>query len=309
MDTKGSIRQVSVDVKEIVDRCLQFGWTRSPALWGVCACAVEHAHNNATVTSAAVINPEGRDATCHVCAEPPRENKVRGRLPLDYVFPRGSWGLIGDNVWVRTYEDDALFVELESFLQGRRRLRSALSFASDSFRLVSNRNAGEPRTFATKKTTSWDTRMEMLGWVIDTVAMKISASQEKAANLRAMLMEWPVKIWVATRSLLAKLLHCEVGRPGKFFVRRILNYLGLTPLRAGERAGTGFVVGGKYRRGYVRLGREFHEHLAFWRKMMDMATWSDGMTRSEAPVSLSYLKAPSRTHVSDASGDGMVGFC
>ncbi|CAB1102718.1 unnamed protein product [Ectocarpus sp. CCAP 1310/34] len=320
-----STSKVSVDVKEspkfsyvfedlvIVDRCLQFGWTSSPALWGVCASAVEHAHNNTTVTSA-VITSEGRDATSHVCVEPRRENEVRGRLPPEYVFPRDSGGMIRNNFWVRTYVDDALFVELESFLEGRRCLRATRSFASDSFRLFGTRNSGEPPLFAREKTTSWDTRMEMLGWVIDTVALTISVSQEKVAKMRAMLAEWPVERRVATvtevRSLLGKLLHlCEVVRPGKFFVRRILNQLGLPPMKAGGDAGTGVMVGGKHRRGRVRLGREFHEDLAFWRKVMAMATGPDGIVKLEAPLLCSFLQAPSRTLVSDASGDGMGGFC
>ena len=59
-DTKAAFRQVSTDIEKaptfsyvfdefvIVDRCLQFGWTSSPALWGVCATAVDHAHNHTT---------------------------------------------------------------------------------------------------------------------------------------------------------------------------------------------------------------------------------------------------------------------
>lgn len=107
---------------------------------------------------------------------------------------------------------------------------------------------------------------------------------------------------------MGKLLHlCEVVRPGKFFVRGILNQLGLAPLKAGEDAGTThFVVGGKYRRGCVC--REFHEDLVFWRKVVAMATRSDGITRLEAPLLRSFSHGPSRTLVSDASADGIGGF-
>ena len=59
------------------------------------------------------------------------------------------------------------------------------------------------------------------------------------AQLQALLAEWPTDRRVATvkevQSLLGKLLQlCEVVMPGKFFVRRILNQLGLAPLKAGE---------------------------------------------------------------------------
>lgn len=63
--------------------------------------------------------------------------------------------------------------------------------------------------------------------------------------------------------------HCERGavvtgkvaalvrsgkRPGKFFALRILNRLGLPPVKAGEDTGTGFVVGGNHKRGCVIVG-------------------------------------------------------
>ena len=152
----------------IIDRCLQFGWTSSPSLWGVCVAVVEHAHNNTTFTNA-VVTPEGREATSHVQVVPPRENEVRGRLPPDCVFPPGFGGMLRHKFWVQTYVDDALFVELEGFLKGKRCLRATRSFASESFRLFDCRNKGEPPLFAREKTTSWDTRMKILGWTIDTV--------------------------------------------------------------------------------------------------------------------------------------------
>ena len=97
MDTKRVFRQDFVEAKKsptfsyvfgdfvIIDRGLQFGWTSSRSLWGVCATAAEHAHNNTTFTNA-VVTPEGREATSHVQVVPPRENEVRGRLPPDCVF-------------------------------------------------------------------------------------------------------------------------------------------------------------------------------------------------------------------------------
>lgn len=109
--------------------------------------------------------------------------------------------------------------------------------------------------------------MEMLGWIIYTVAMTVPVMQEKVTQLRVLLTEWPAdrrgasgtEVW----SLLGKLLYlCEAVRPGKFCVRRILNQLGLAPLKAGE--GNGFGVGRKQRRGYIDLGREFRDNLAFW---------------------------------------------
>ena len=155
--------------------------------------------------------------------------------------------------------------------------------------------------------------MIMLGWLIDTVAMTIAVPQEKIMRLRALLDEWPGSRREASvkevRALLGKLLHLsEVVRSGKFFVRRILNQLGLEPLKAGD-ADNRFGVGGRRRRGVVHLTHEFHADLDFWRLIMEMATGDDGITRLESPLFACFLQPPTRTLLSDACGDAMGGFC
>lgn len=237
VDTKGAFRHVSVNVNQsptfgcvfggvaIVDRLLlQFGWTSSPSFWGVCAAAVEHSHNRTTFRNA-VVTAEGRAATSHAERVPPREEEVRATLPSIYAFPTGFGGGLQDPFFVSTFVDDALFAEVEMrCLGGRRCLRATRSFVLDSFRWFGNRNAGEPPLFAPEKKTSWDTRMLMLGWLIDTMAMTISVPQEeKFVQLQDMLDQWPASRRTATvneaRSLLGKLLHLsEVVRPGEFFI-------------------------------------------------------------------------------------------
>ena len=223
MDTKSAFRQVSVEAKKsptfsyvfgdfvLIDRCPQFGWKSSPLLWGVFAAAVEHAHNNTTLKNA-VVTSKGREATSNVQVVPPRENEVRGRLPPDCFFPPGFGGMLCHTFCVRPYVNDALFVELESFLMGWRCLGATLLFASDGFRLVGCRNTGEPPLFAREETMSWDTRMGMLRWTIDTLSMTIPVTQENVAQLRALLAEWPTDRGVATiketRSLLGSFCTC-----------------------------------------------------------------------------------------------------
>lgn len=300
----------------IVDRCLQFGWTSSPALWGVCADAVEHAHNTTTMDNA-VITPEGRAATQHVRLEPPRPGEEQARLPPGCKFPPGQGGGIRDEFFARTFVDDALFVEAETHLDrhlaGRRCIKASQSYASDCHRVLGSRVSGEPPLLSRDKITSWDTRMDMLGWTIDTKAMTISVPQEKIAKLRALLQEWPSDRERASvkevRSLLGKLLHLsEVVRPGRFFVRRILNQLGLAPMAAGDNR-KGKFVESKQNRRLVRLSREFHDDLAFWNLILDMSTGTDGVTRLEFPLFCRFLQPPSRILVSDASGDSMGGYC
>ena len=66
--------------------------------------------------------------------------------------------------------------------------------------------------------------------------MTISLTKAKVAKLTGILLKWPRSRRYAleseVRELLGKLLYAsEVVRPGKFFVRRMLNQLGLPPVK------------------------------------------------------------------------------
>ena len=324
-DLKSAYRQICVDIEKaptfaslfrnvvIIDRCLQFGWTSSPSFWGVCAAAMQHAHTRTNIRNA-LITAEGRQATSHVRVEPPREGEVQAELPPDDVYPPGVGGRMSDMFWAETFVDDAIVVEVESPLEGRRCLRASRSYASDCFRGLGSRQAREPPLFSREKTTSWDTRMDVLGWTLDTKAMTNAVPHEKIARLREMLEQWPVERQAASvqevQSLLGKLLHCcKVVRPGKCFIQRVINYLGLPPLKSGELGRTDIVGEGRRHRKWVKLGPEFHNNLSFWRLILDMATGSDGVTRFEFPLNCCFLQPPSRLLMSDASGGGMGGYC
>lgn len=323
-DFKSAFRQIYVECSKspsfgyvwgtnvIIDQCLQFGWTSSPALWGVGAAAVEKAHNNTTIDSA-VITPEGRAATSHVRVEPPKLGERQVRLPPDCQFPRDEGVGMHDPFCNRTFVDDALFVEPE-IDGGKRCIIASQSYASDCYRALGSRASGEPPLLSRDKITSWDTRMEMLGWVIDTQAMTISVPQDKIAKLRGLLQEWPVDRKTASvkdiQSLLGKLLHVsEVVRCGRFFIRRVLNQLGLAPLTAGVGSSQSHALGARQNQRVVRLSREFHADIAFWTLILDMSTGPDGVTRLESPLFCRFLQPPSRILVSDASGDSMGGYC
>jgi len=149
--------------------------------------------------------------------------------------------------------------------------------------------------------------------MIDTKAMTVAVPHEKIVRLRKMLELWPADRRTASvkevQSLVGKLLHlCEVVRPGKFFLRRILNYLGLPPLKSMTVRGD-VENQSRQRRKMITLGPEFHDDLAFWRLILDMNTGMDGVTRLEAPLHCCFLQPPSRILVSDASGHAMGGYC
>ena len=130
--------------------------------------------------------------------------------------------------------------------------------------------------------SSLSTSLDVLGWTIDTVAMVICLSV-KLLQLRILLEAWPPSRTVASeyelRSFMGKLSHVsEVVRPGKIFVRRIINQLGMSPVRPwDERFGvSGAGKGRRKLRACVRLGPEFHDDISFWRMVVHRALRPEG---------------------------------
>ena len=189
-------------------------------------------------------------------------------------------------------------------------LLASASLASDHFRLFGNRRETDPPLLAARKVTSWDTKLEVLGWEIDTVGMTITLPPAKLVQLRDLLRQWPndrvSASEVELRSLTGKLLHvCEVVRPGKFFVRRMLNQLGLS---ASKPWRDNLKMRRPSRRTTLMLTPEFHSDVTFWRLLVGGAL-QNRMGALHAPLYSFFLQPPVRTLWSDASGDAMGGYC
>jgi len=149
------------------------------------------------------------------------------------------------------------------------------------------------------------TKLVVLGWEIDTVAMTIAAPVAKLADTFDMLRQWPAERGTASekdvRKLIGKLLHlCTVVRIGRFFVRRMLLLLGLAPEESHK-----FGKGSGARQ--ITLGVEFHADLAFWRMLIEGEL---GSARGKfcAPLIRSFPQPPAYMLWSDASGDAMGGW-
>ena len=149
-------------------------------------------------------------------------------------------------------------------------MRASASLASDHFRLLGPRLPTDAPLLAPAKVSSWRTSLDALGWTIDTVAMVICLTSAKLLQLSLLLEAWPPARAVASeyelRSSMGKLLHVsEVVLPGKSFVRRIINQLGMSPIRPwDERFGVSGVGKGRRKlRACVRLGPEFHDDISF----------------------------------------------
>ena len=89
------------------------------------------------------------------------------------------------------------------------------------------KGSGEEPLLPHKKVADWAPRKEVLGFDLDTERMAISLPGRKNNEQREMLQEWPEeRSNAAVREVLViagKLHHVAyVTRPGRYFVRRIL---------------------------------------------------------------------------------------
>ena len=142
--------------------------------------------------------------------------------------------------------------------------------------------------------------------------MSISLTKTKVAKLRGLLLKWPRSrrhaLESEVRELVGKLLYAsEVVRPGKLFVRRMPNQLGLPPVKRWQEK-----LGGSNprsrRAGRLTHGPEFHADVGFWRLMMSKEFARLG-THLSSPLHTFFLQHRSRTLVSDASGTAVGGYC
>ena len=243
----------------------------------------------------AVVMVQGRTATEHVSVTPPRANDRPASLPPGCRVPRGRGGGKRSPFFVLYYVDDGILLEVQWWPDGRRCRRASASLASDHHRLFGLRSPGDPNLLS-HKISPWDTRLCVLGWDIDTVAMTISVPLAKLERLRDSLSEWSPDRVVASvelRSLIGRLLHlCEV-RPGKYFIRRMLNQVSLPPVRAWSA---------KFHVSHTRaassprmhLGPEFHVDVSFWRLLVARGLGSPA-GRLSAHLYRSYMQPPAFT--------------
>ena len=107
--------------------------------------------------------------------------------------------------------------------------------------------------------------------------------------------------------MIGRLLRARyVVRPGQYFVRRMLNQVGLSPVRAWS---TRFYASHTRAASSPRiyLGPEFHADVSFWRLLVQRKLGSPA-GRLSAPLHRSYMQPPTFTLWSDASGDAMGGY-
>ena len=194
VDVKYVFRQVLVDpvgvpvfgyaVGEyvVVDLRLQFGWRNSPGFWELMASALDHFHNNTTFQDTAG-SPQEAAAVEHVRLAPPQGVRLR---PSPVIV--GSFPVAAATPGVeRYYVDDGILVEVQWWPDGQRCMRAVQSLASDHFRLLGVRGASDPTLLSASKITNWDTRVGVLGLLVDTEALTVTAPAHKRLKLRLLL--------------------------------------------------------------------------------------------------------------------------
>ena len=319
VDVKDAFRQVLVDPSGapvfgyavgglvVVYLRLQFGWRNSPGFWGLVASALEHSHTYSTFQHA-VVSPQGAAAVAHVEIAPSRGVPVK-TLPRDCRPVPGSGGYAGSYIFVRYYVDDGILVEVQWWPHGRRCLRAVQSLSSDHFRLLGVRGASDPPLLSARKITDWDTRLEVLGWIVDTEALTVTLPSHKRLKLRSLLAAWPASRASASAKQVSQLagflMHVSFAvRPGSFFVHRLLASVGMPRIAAGADFAGRMANPGRR----VALGPEFHGDFELWRWFIDVGVDARGGALS-APMYHLLERPAKRTLFSDASKTAVAGYC
>ena len=166
----------------VVDLRLQFGWRNSPRFWGLMASALEHSYTHPTFEDAAV-SPQGAAAVEHVGLAAQRGGSVTSLPRIFEPFPvaAATPGVVFP----------CILVQVQWWPDGRRCMRAVQSLASDHFRVLGVRGASDPPLLSASKITNWNTRLDVLGWWVDTAAFTVTAPPHNRLKLRLLLVEWP----------------------------------------------------------------------------------------------------------------------
>ena len=142
-------------------------------------------------------------------------------IPSDCERAPGAGGDAGDPFFLKFYVDDGILVEVRFFQHGGRLQLAMKSLASDCFRLFGPRGPRDPSLLEAHNIVGGKTRLEVLGWILDTDKLTIFLPPRKSSELRQVLVDWPHFRHSVTCKQIAELtnflLHASVAvHPGKF---------------------------------------------------------------------------------------------
>lgn len=185
---KASVCGYTVGYQAIIDLRRPFRWRFSPGFRSICSSAREHSHTNANFRNAS--EPvEGASAVQHI-----RTVSAGGRAepsPPNCQLIVGTGDFAGSSFAVRYYVDGRVLVQKNVFLDGRRCSRADRSSASDHFRLLGSRRPNAQPLLSAANITNSETRLEVLGWTLDTQQLTVTMTTRKQRNLLCLLHQCP----------------------------------------------------------------------------------------------------------------------
>ena len=178
-------------------------------------------------------------------------------------------------------------------------MRTVQLLASDHFLLLSIRGASDPPLLSAKTITNCDTRLEVLGYLVDTEALTVTSPPHKRLKLRLLSAEWPpTRIYASAKQvsqLAGFLMHISFAvRLGSFFVHRLLSSVGMRRIAAGDHFADRMANSGRR----VGLGPDFQADLKLWRWFVDKGVDARrGVVGADVVVVVSFAGAPGTTYV------------
>ena len=156
--------------------------------------AAAHSHQNTTVESAEILF-EGKVMMSHVKITEPWEIGRPRQVPScvrvkNEDIPRG-----GPHELFFATEDvhDFIMARVQADPTNQSALVASVSLASDHIRLFGPGEAGATPILAPKKSTDWDTTVNLLGFTVNTHILRISVMEGKIAAIRLTLEQlWPL---------------------------------------------------------------------------------------------------------------------
>lgn len=266
------------------------------------ASTAEHSHCNTDLSNVQMLL-EGKNMMEHVKIVDRWETGEPTPVPPDVDVRASKGGKASSPFYTVVYVDDHGLIRAQQNGEDKCPLVGSASLASDYVRLFGPGGTGETPILAPKKSSDWDTKMDFLGFVINSHTLHISRSDKKAHAIRRALVDhWPRNRRRATAQevfgIAGKLWNLTfVIRAGKYFVFRLRRLTGLhvTPQRKNQSHS-------------VVLGREFHDDLDFWRWAIHHELLEAGESLT-APCYAMIKRPPKRRYLSDASFDALGGYC
>ena len=122
-----------------------------------------------------------------IAAGAPGPDQETMSIPSDCERVPGNGSDAGDPFVVRFYVDGSILVGARFFQDGRRLRRMIESLALNHLRLLGPRGPRDPLLLKAQKVLGWSTRLEVLGWNLDTDKLTFSLPSRKSSKLRQVL--------------------------------------------------------------------------------------------------------------------------